>query len=367
MFHESHKDETLSRATVCPQAAAHAVAAAAAAALHPADIRIGFPEEFFVRCNIPASIREDERLAKAAGVGPLRKPGDETDNKNSDYAASPHIQAKLAAAKARLAMTGFTVVEEEWGEVASGPLGPVNALYQMTHGFESAPGEMFQPWGPSLSTLTGQMAAWMDQYLEPTDVTVRDICDDIRPVGDHNPAGMMASSANEPGSESAFRMYGKYSTECTVLWNQYFEDHAVDFICTNSTWADVETYAEMARGDGDVNVKQLDESYAVERLAKGRGRSSFWSFAKQWAVPKLLVPLGCDSLGRPVSCTLWGKAVPPEHLYDDEFVKTWDLGFMHRARRAVVSLHADPALRRVEPPLTADVWAPKSSRRAARL
>ena len=46
------------------------------------------------------------------------------------------------------------------------------------------------------------MAAWIDQYLEPTDVTVRDICDDVRPVGMHNPASGMASSAAKPGSES---------------------------------------------------------------------------------------------------------------------------------------------------------------------
>ena len=50
--------------------------------------------------------------------------------------------------------------------------------------------------------MTGQMAAWIDQYLEPTDVTVRDICDDVRPVGMHNPASGMAASAAKPGSES---------------------------------------------------------------------------------------------------------------------------------------------------------------------
>ena len=38
--------------------------------------------------------------------------------------------------------------------------------------------------------------------VSPFQVTVRDICDDVRPVGMHNPAGGMASSAAKPGSES---------------------------------------------------------------------------------------------------------------------------------------------------------------------
>ena len=43
------------------------------------------------------------------------------------------------------------------------------------------------------------------RYLD-TDVTVRDITDDVRPVGGHNPAGGMSSSAENGGSESEFRM-----------------------------------------------------------------------------------------------------------------------------------------------------------------
>eukprot|EP01052_Picozoa_sp_SAG31_P002750 SAG31_NODE_99_length_25388_cov_12.710507_6_plen_111_part_00 len=87
-----------------------------------------------------------------------------------------------------------------------------------------------------------------------------DICDDIRPVGDHYPAAMMVNSAANPGSESAFRMYGKYQSDCTELWNSYFDKHNIDFVLTPSTWADAETNTTMVRGDGNVNVKQLDGS-----------------------------------------------------------------------------------------------------------
>eukprot|EP01052_Picozoa_sp_SAG31_P002751 SAG31_NODE_99_length_25388_cov_12.710507_7_plen_123_part_00 len=96
---------------------------------------------------------------------------------------------------------------------------------------------------------------------------------------------------------------------------------------------------------------------AVEYIKEGRrSYSSFWSLTKQWAVPKLLIPLGLDSEGRPTSCTCWGKAVPVENLYDDEFVKTWDLAFMYKVRRAVQVLHAVGSLARVESPLTADIF-----------
>ena len=128
------------------------------------------------------------------------------------------------AAREALDAAGFALLDREWGDVTSEKLGTVSALYHMQWGWESAPGEHWndfsfdsltgtlptplsccfagEHWEGGLSSLTGQMAAWIDQYLEPTEVTVRDICDDVRPVGMHNPAGGMASSAAKPGSES---------------------------------------------------------------------------------------------------------------------------------------------------------------------
>lgn len=92
-------------------------------------------------------------------------------------------------------------------------------------------------------------------------------------------------------------------------------------------------------------------------------------FAKLWAVPKMLVPLGVDELGRPVSCTCWGKAVPRESLYDDEFVKTWDLEFLYKVKRAVQTMHAVPDLSRKEPTFNDDIFAlpPAGAETAAKL
>jgi len=80
------------------------------------------------------------------------------------------------------------------------------------------------------------------------------------------------------------------------------------------------------------------------------------------AVPKLLIPLGVDAEGRPVSCTCWGKAVPRAHLYDDEFAKSWDLEFMYKVQRLVWTLHGDASLglQPTEALLNSDVFEPSS-------
>ena len=157
----------------------------------------------------------------------------------------------------------------------------------------------------------------------------------------------------------AFRMTAIVQAECTDLWNAYFDAHDIDFILTPSLWADPTVYADSVRREGPLNVKQPDGAYAVEIVQKPSG--AFWGFAKLWAVPKMLVPLGMDEQGRPVSCTCWGKAVPRESLYDDEFAKTWDLEFLYKVKRAVEAMHAVPALCRQEPPLNDDIFGPGGS------
>ena len=217
------------------------------------------------RYNIPASVRANDQINK-----PDEKTGDHP--MGPDIKASPSILRKIATARASLEKSGFTVLDHEWGDVTSEKLGRVSALYHMQWGWDMAPGKH---WGSGvMSSLTGQMAMWINEYLEPTDVTVRDITDDIRPLvresesdfplsrlnfplfflhccpillylsfafhgqGQHNPAGGMSSSANNGGSESEFRMTAIVQAACTDLWNAYFDEHDIDFILTPSLWSD---------------------------------------------------------------------------------------------------------------------------------
>ena len=173
----------------------HEAAEATVASLPTSAIRIGFPQEMFVEYNIPKSVREHNEINKLDEETGERSMG-------PDIKASPAILSKIATARLCLGNDGFDLVDAEWGSVTSDKLGTVNALYHMQWGWETGPG---QHWTGGLSSLTGQMAMWINEYLE-TDVTVRDITDDVRPVGGHNPAGGMSSSAENGGSESAFRM-----------------------------------------------------------------------------------------------------------------------------------------------------------------
>jgi Asp-tRNA(Asn)/Glu-tRNA(Gln) amidotransferase A subunit family amidase len=96
------------------------------------------------------------------------------------------------------------------------------------------------------------------------------------------------------------------------LWNAYFDAHDVDFILTPSLWADATVYTDTVRQARPLSVKQKDGNYTVQIVPKPNG--AFWGAFKLWAVPKMVVPLGLDSAGRPVSCTAWGKAVPKANL-----------------------------------------------------
>lgn len=70
-------------------------------------------------------------------------------------------------------------------------------------------------------------------------------------------------------------MQGYVQSECTDLWNAYFEENGVDFIVTPSLWGDAITYQELFSKDARLNVRQTDGSYKME-VVKGRAKS-FWS------------------------------------------------------------------------------------------
>ena len=77
---------------------------------------------------------------------------------------------------------------------------------------------------------------------------------------------------------------------------------------------------------------------------------------KHIPVPKLTIPLGLDPQGRPVSVTAWGRAVPIEHLYDDDYARTFDLEWMYKVGAMVDALHAEgTGLQRAEPPCNDDL------------
>ena len=77
---------------------------------------------------------------------------------------------------------------------------------------------------------------------------------------------------------------------------------------------------------------------------------------KNIPIPKLMVPNGLEAQGRPTGIQLWGRAMPPEQIYDDAFAKTCDLDFLYTAKVLVDLIQADPALKRADAKLVADLF-----------
>ena len=76
---------------------------------------------------------------------------------------------------------------------------------------------------------------------------------------------------------------------------------------------------------------------------------------KNIPIPKIVVPTGLDSTGRPTAIQIWGRAIPADKLYDDDFARTADLDFLYTAKVLVEAIQAEPALARVDAPLVADL------------
>ena len=76
---------------------------------------------------------------------------------------------------------------------------------------------------------------------------------------------------------------------------------------------------------------------------------------KNIPIPKLVVPTGLDSTGRPTAVQIWGRATPADQLYEDDFARTADLDFLYTAKVLLEAIQAEPALARVDAPLVADL------------
>ena len=76
---------------------------------------------------------------------------------------------------------------------------------------------------------------------------------------------------------------------------------------------------------------------------------------KNIPIPKLVVPTGLDSAGRPTAVQIWGRATPADQLYEDDFARTADLDFLYTAKVLLEAIQAEPALARVDAPLVADL------------
>jgi Asp-tRNA(Asn)/Glu-tRNA(Gln) amidotransferase A subunit family amidase len=318
---------------LCGKVAEHEAARCRVAA--QSKIVVAFPRDFFVNFTLPEKIASLS-LAERSGLRSCR--------------AAASIRRKLEEAKALLnECRDFCVSAAEWRTLDNPKFGGIGILYHMLFGFEYAQGRPLNmlacvaPW----EMLTQDVLYRFGPQPEGTDI--QKILEDMRPIGaQHDPAGRI----NE--CEAALRFFiGPYTDQCTALWNSYFDANGVDVICVPNQFCATWSWSEFAGHRIPMEVKGHDGEY-TEELGPFTWESNWILFSnKGLAIPKVAVPLGLDEAGRPVGCCLYGRAVPSAKRFDAEFVRTFDLDFLHQVRRIVSTLHADGSLlRRVEPAAT---------------
>lgn len=74
---------------------------------------------------------------------------------------------------------------------------------------------------------------------------------------------------------------------------------------------------------------------------------------KHLHVPKMCIPTGLTGDGKPTAVQIWGRAVPYEHMFDDEYAARHDALFLHMVARVAAVIQAHPELRRQVAPMVA--------------
>lgn len=308
----------------------HAAAEAMVDMMSLSNISVGFPTEVFVELNIPQAIRN-------MGLTSTR-----------DRRADASMRDALATAKAMLSADGFTVVEEDWPTIDSSTFNAsVNALYHLLWGIEFAPGEPFW-YSICGQTMSGQAAQWNYNYMRARTSLV-EIVEDIRGVGAGHGVSCVRNNNGKTG-ESELRFCGVYQTIAPDYWNMLFDMYGLDMIVTPTQFSATSTYAEKASSSIPVEFKMEDGSYEVlEDGSTGDTNSLHYSYFKMMHIPKVVIPVGLDAQGRPISLTFWGRAMPAETTFCDSCSITEDIEWLYKVKKVIASLHVDgSALARVD-------------------
>jgi Asp-tRNA(Asn)/Glu-tRNA(Gln) amidotransferase A subunit family amidase len=373
-------------------------AAAAKAAEAAGALRVGLPQEPFVRWR-RSWVAAGERCEGGEGGGGGSCGGEgegkgegEGEGEGEAFEAAAEVVARLKLAASVLAASNVTLIREEWAPVGGGDSSATGmSVADYYFHSDSARCEGF--------SARGQMATWVQGSLAPTagaailadsSTSVRggaaarpaarnastggggwgrgegeggarvsnaEIVADMQPIpGGHNPRGCFV---DQGCSESAFRHSIAMQADVVRVWNSYFDAHNIDVVMTPGQPSNAVTYTDVANASVPVRAATAAAAAAAAAAAGLPIMDAigwFFSYFKTIPVPKLAVPAGLDAQGRPLGLLLWGRAVPPEQLYNDSFARTFDLRFLYQARALVAVLHAVPELQRQPAPLVADLF-----------
>jgi hypothetical protein len=256
------------------------------------------------------------------------------------------VRLKLEEAKAALVAGGFTVLDREWPCEAGRP---ENVMEALLYGSRTVNGEPLTAAGRGLhlliSSSMGQMATFVFEYLDAP-VSVKEVLADCGRAGAaHDPGSLFRLACG--GNETQFRyLMGPWIKECAEVYNTYFTETGADLIIIPSAMAATPDLDALA--GAQVPVTPVGGSVGD---FKGDENAAFGSInftLKFLHIPKMVVPTGLTPDGRPTAVQLWGRAVPYDQMFDDEFSANWDVEFLHLAHRVSAAIQGSPGLRRVD-------------------
>eukprot|EP00931_Biecheleriopsis_adriatica_P115465 TRINITY_DN91250_c0_g1_i1.p1 TRINITY_DN91250_c0_g1~~TRINITY_DN91250_c0_g1_i1.p1 ORF type:complete len:639 (-),score=81.76 TRINITY_DN91250_c0_g1_i1:263-2080(-) len=285
-------------------------------------------------------------------VGLPRRPFLEEFNGTGWFKISSGLEEKYNAAKAALKSAGVQLVDGEWSEY---PTSTEASAEHLLSWYEAQ----------CADDLDGLKASWMAEYLHApfgwaevgADMEYRRY---LTPgsVDDHY--GLETPAEYNQSHETVTRKKVASQSRIISLYNSIFDRLQVDVLMTPPQLPNAVSYVDAA--SANIPVTYEDAFGNIHSLRQGTmgAMAWFYGYFKCIPVPKLVVPTGLDDQGRPTSVEFWGRAMPSERIFDDDFAKTYDLTFLYQARALVESLHSDPSLRRVDAPLVNDLFEEKS-------
>jgi len=317
-------------------------AAHQAAAPPPGDVRVGLPRWPFVEFFVP--------------------PGCHSNLGSPHMRLSEAAKTKYEAAKRTLSLAGVSLVEGEWPATQSSSLGSINSLAEVLYGRVVNGKPCDTGLLTSTHSFSGQAAQWVSQYLG-AEVSLADLISDVHDMGSHKPGHFLKNSGQM--DESQFRYVMAIQPEVVRVYNSYFDAHNVDVILLPGLLCDAVTWKDLVANTCAVQVLESGE-WVTKEIDSVHPLSVSMFHLKNIPIPKLMVPTGLDSHGRPTGVQIWGRAVPPERLYDDAYARTCDLAFLHTAKVLIDCIQGNPHLKRVDAPLVAGLLEGLVSSRPAR-
>jgi Asp-tRNA(Asn)/Glu-tRNA(Gln) amidotransferase A subunit family amidase len=358
----SIEDILLYDACLLPELAAERAAAKQRVAVRPTEaIRIGTPLLPFVHELL------GEGLARYHGSN---IPTGACRTLNAD------VRGKYERVKVTLGAAGFCLSQAEWPSSYFGYLRrEENVCVEATHTARPVNGSPISHNFAGFRSFSGQVAEFVHSYYDAP-LSLKDLVGDIGQAGhSHNPGGLL-KGAGSLCDETQFRYWmGPKIKQDLDAYNSYFDTTGAELILLPSGRCATPDLAKLAShevpltclspgsdeprekngagcsGSSGDNGCSGDNGTEEEEISYVGAAGDIWMDQiafKHLHIPKMVIPTGLTEDGRPTAVQVWGKAVPYELMFDDEFSAKHDLEFLYLVQRVSAAIQADAALQRAD-------------------